>query len=395
MLIRHIVCTLLLVIGSLSFTRAQMVNNRALLHISEGATFRVNGGLHNQSQLNNRGHILVSGDWQNPGSYFPFQGMVTLDGANAQQVSHASDSIHTLRIEGAGEKQLIDTLYVVQEIDFSYGIMNTEAEGAFLMVTDEAEVAGGNFDSFVSGTLYHEGTGDKFYPLGRYGYYYPLVVEDLTGTNPVTGFYYEEPNPSPLAGTNLDSVSQSRYWQRVQAAGSFEQAYVTIILDEMDGITDADLDRVVVTEADSITQYFRSLGASEVVGSTFDGTVRSEVAATAWTLALGFASEVQVQGIYYVPTAFSPTSATEADDRVARVYGQNVAEENFIFRIYNQWGSLVYESMSFTEASTAGWDGTHFQTQVEMPPGVYTFILNGQFEGGGRFQDKGTITLLK
>ena len=395
MLIRYIFCTLVLAVGALDISMAQLVNNRGLLHISEGTTLRINGGLSNHVNLNNRGHILVSGDWHNQGEYVPFQGVVTLDGNALQRVTHASDSIHTLRLEGGGEKQILDTLYIGREIAFNDGIVNTESGGAFLMITDEADVAGGNFDSFVSGTLYHEGTGNKFYPIGRYGYYYPLVVEELTGTSPVTGFYYEEPNPSPMAGTNLDSVSQSRYWQRVQAAGSFEEAYLTIIMDEMDGITDADLDRVVVAEADSITQYFRSIGASEVLGSAVDGTVRSEVAATARVFALGFASEVQVQGIYYVPTAFSPISASEEDDRVARVYGHNVAEDNFIFRIYNQWGNLVYESTSFSEANTVGWDGTHFQTQVAMPPGVYTFVLNGQFEGGDNFQDQGTITLLK
>lgn len=394
MLIRYIVCTLMLT-ACWSVGKGQLVNNRGLLHINEGATLRINGGFQNESQLNNRGHMLVSGNWQNRGSYRPFQGIVTLDGNALQQVTHASDSIHSLRVEGGGEKQILDTLYIASEMTFTNGIVNTESGGAFLMIADEADIAGGNFDSFVSGTLYHEGTGDKFYPLGRYGYYYPLVVEELAGTNPVTGFYYEEPNPSPLAGTNLDSVSQSRYWQRVQASGSFDQAYLTIIMDEMDGITDADLERVVVAEADSITQYFRSIGASEVLGSAVDGTVRSEVAATARVFALGFASEVQVQGIYYVPTAFSPTSASEEDDRVARVYGHNVAEDNFVFRIYNQWGSLVYESTSFSEANTVGWDGTHYQTQVEMPPGVYTFVLNGQFEGGDSFQDQGTITLLK
>lgn len=394
MLIRYIVCSLMLTLG-FGISNAQLVNNLGLLHVSEGTTLRINGGFNNHLLLNNRGHILVSGNWQNQGSYRAFQGIVTLDGNVLQQVSHASDSIHTLRVEGSGEKQILDTLYIAREIDFTHGIVNTESGGAFLMITDEADVNGGNFDSFVSGTLYHEGTGDKFYPLGRYGYYYPLFVEELTGSNPVTGFYYEEPNPSPMAGTNLDSVSQSRYWQRVQAAGSFEEAYLTIIMDEMDGISETDLERVVVAEADSITQYFRSIGASEVLGSAVDGTVRSEVAATARVFALGFASEVQVQGIYYVPTAFSPTSASEENDRVARVYGHNIAEDNFVFRIYNQWGSLVYESTSFSDANTVGWNGTHFQTQVEMPSGVYTFILNGQFEGGDSFQDQGTITLLK
>jgi hypothetical protein len=374
--------------------QAQLLTNHGLLHISNGSMLRVNGGLNNQQTISNHGHLKVSGDWTNEADFRENNGIVTLDGTAGQQLRHNSNHFYILRIEGGGEKQLLDTAYIATEIAFTDGIVNTES-GAFLVVGSTANVEGGNFDSFVSGTLYHEGTGDKFYPVGRYGYYYPLLLESLSGTDPVTGIFYEEPNPSPMAGTNLDSISQSRYWQREQASGTFEEAYVTLIFDEMDGITDDDLGRLVVAEADSITQFFRSLGAAEVLGNYLDGTVSSEVGATARVFALGFASDRQVQGIFYVPTAFAPFSASLEDDRVVRVYGHNVSEENFVFRIYSQWGNLVYETNSFADANAVGWNGTHFQTQVEMPPGVYTFVLNGQFDGGDSFQEQGTITLLK
>jgi gliding motility-associated-like protein len=63
----------------------------------------------------------------------------------------------------------------------------------------------------------------------------------------------------------------------------------------------------------------------------------------------------------------------------------------FILRIYNRWGTLIFES----EDVNQGWDGTNQNTGRACSEGGYAFILELiNFEGA--YQNySGTITLIR
>lgn len=87
----------------------------------------------------------------------------------------------------------------------------------------------------------------------------------------------------------------------------------------------------------------------------------------------------------YVPNAFSPNSDGEND--VLYVRGQMI--ENMLFRIFDRWGELIFESTNRLD----GWDGTYKGKQLD--PDVYDYYLQATCIDGNEAIIKGNITLLK
>lgn len=87
-----------------------------------------------------------------------------------------------------------------------------------------------------------------------------------------------------------------------------------------------------------------------------------------------------------VPNAFTP-NRDGINDRVT-LRGFGIAR--MAFRIFNRWGVMVYESVSYKDA---GWDG--YYRGVLQPQDVYGYIADIEFSDGKRYQKKGDITLLR
>ena len=58
--------------------------------------------------------------------------------------------------------------------------------------------------------------------------------------------------------------------------------------------------------------------------------------------------------------------------------------------IYNRWGQKVFE----TDLEKAEWDGNNLTGEEEIK-GTYFYVLKGQGQDGYRYEEKGTIILIK
>ncbi|MCK5279487.1 MAG: gliding motility-associated C-terminal domain-containing protein, partial [Cyclobacteriaceae bacterium] len=96
----------------------------------------------------------------------------------------------------------------------------------------------------------------------------------------------------------------------------------------------------------------------------------------------------------YVPNAFNPT-AQNTENQVVKVYGNNVDEYGFSFKIVNRWGKVMYQTNSFDEANRVGWDGVNNNNNEEQELTVFTYILKGRFIEGEPFERTGTVTQVK
>jgi gliding motility-associated-like protein len=85
-----------------------------------------------------------------------------------------------------------------------------------------------------------------------------------------------------------------------------------------------------------------------------------------------------------VPSAFTPNNDGTND----RVFVRGFGIARMTWRIYNRWGTLVYQSSSQKD----GWNGTY--KGVLQPKEVYTYVLDVEFSDKTKFQKKGDITLL-
>ncbi len=86
-----------------------------------------------------------------------------------------------------------------------------------------------------------------------------------------------------------------------------------------------------------------------------------------------------------VPNAFTP--GRFGQNGIVRVAGFGII--HLVFRIYNRYGQLVFESNDHEQ----GWDGSY--KGVIQPMGVYAYTLEADFYDGTHATKKGDITLIR
>src|SRR5258708_6866883 len=86
-----------------------------------------------------------------------------------------------------------------------------------------------------------------------------------------------------------------------------------------------------------------------------------------------------------VPNAFTP--GRFGQNAIVKVMGFGITR--LVFRIYNRWGQLVFQSND----QDIGWDGTYRGNL--QPMDVYAYTLEAEFSNGTRVNKKGDITLIR
>ncbi|MVT07838.1 PKD domain-containing protein [Chitinophaga sp. ysch24] len=97
------------------------------------------------------------------------------------------------------------------------------------------------------------------------------------------------------------------------------------------------------------------------------------------------------KGAVFLPTAFTPNRDGKNDWFYPK--GRGIKEVKWM-RIYDRWGSLVFERAHFQiNSAPAGWDGT-WKSQV-APIGSYVYAMETMCEDGTTFLFRGTITVIR
>ncbi len=354
------------------------------------AALTVAGNFRNEGFFFNYGTVALAGNWENRSSYHPGNGTLILNGTGVQTLRHRGQSFYHLVLAGGGEKKLEDRAPVTHRFGLQHGLLSPAA-GSVLRLADGAIIEGGSAASYVNGRLFHEGSGYKFYPIGKNGSYAPLTLEDVLGAALVTGFEVFVPNPNAAVGPGLERLSGARYWQRTQLSGSITEAKVGLSFDAADGLSAPD--SAVVAEATDAASPFRSLGQRIMSGTAAAGTVSSKESMTGNLFAVGVKSPGPAGGVFFIPNAFAPASPHD-EEKVLKLYGSHFAEAGFRFAVYDRWGNVVFESNSPARMTATGWEGTN-GGGLPLAGGVYTYLVRGKTTDGQPVRKAGTITLIR
>lgn len=94
----------------------------------------------------------------------------------------------------------------------------------------------------------------------------------------------------------------------------------------------------------------------------------------------------------YIPNAISPNH--DGNNDKFTVYSNISAKNIKIMKIFNRWGSLVFEAKDFPpNEERFGWDG-YFNGR-ELPPDVFAYYIELEFIDGEVVPYKGDITIIK
>ncbi|MGB3778321.1 MAG: hypothetical protein WA960_08165 [Tunicatimonas sp.] len=325
--------------------------------------------------MNHQGILQLHNNFSANSTLEASSGSLHLVGSN-QRLELPDVTLANLTIKGGGIKQLSGQLTVLQELSLIDGILQAN-QSSPLFITPSAQINGGSTQSYVDGFLYHSGTGSKFYPVGSNGTYAPATLLNVTGTDPTVGIAY-------FPTTAIDGTPF--HWQVQTLGGTYAGARAELTFTAPNADYSSYPDEVMVLGAERSGSGFTSLGQSSlsVRGDRF--TISSDQPSNLPILTVGFDIAEDTKNLY-LPNAFS-ASAPNPEDQVVKVYGQRISSNNFYLTIQDVWGNIVYETRSWEEASTQGWRGPVGATEVAA---TYRYLLKGEFVGGKRFQQSGTI----
>jgi len=103
--------------------------------------------------------------------------------------------------------------------------------------------------------------------------------------------------------------------------------------------------------------------------------------------------QVQNQQRLFIPSAFSPNGDGRND--ILHPFAGTEVQNIPMFRIFNRWGELVYETTDMTQNSGLnGWDGNTLNGQ-KAPPGVYMYYAEVNFNNDTEDIITGDVTLVR
>lgn len=368
-------------------------NKNQTVYIGTEVVLTVEGSVLNEGTIENDGEIIVTGDWDNNQQYLAGNGTLILAGEN-QQINHNGSDVYELVIDGTGEMKFISDLNISGRLYLDNGFV-TPVPGIKIMAKSGAIISEGHEHSFINGAFFHQGAGEKLYPIGKSGNYNP--VELFVQGNPILGYEVFGPNPSPYFSFELRDVSRIKYWEQTLFSGEVEDgSLITLPLEWQNG-EELALEEVVVAGADAQANY-SPLVTYDRTGFINSGFITSELKANLKYIALGLTAERPEERAIYIPNAFAPGIAVaqeNGEDNRIKVYGKEISSEDFLFRIFNRWGAIVYETTSYEEASTKGWDGINQKTGRLESIGSFKFMLKGKYNSGRTIEKSGSIHLIQ
>lgn len=218
------------------------------------------------------GSVSNSQEWVwATGSLLILRGEGTLNAANAWHLSF---------VDHEGKYSLNGSIYINGQIELAQNTLKV-TDGSFLQINSGAGIASTD-QGHVEGMLYHEGTGEKFYPIGKNGVYTPVTLLDVQGqSQTLSGMQaFDQAFFTADLPSGFKRILPNFYWE-LDTANGFGGSLVRLPL-----ITDDPSDKGKY----SILQAYNNEASIDDLGSELSGSnefITSELMANGTYLMIG------------------------------------------------------------------------------------------------------------
>ncbi len=379
-------------LGSSYFLLAQTiyVSGNQVLSLTNNAVLYTPSSVVNEGMLLNDGSVQLNGDWDNQQSYTG-DGWLRLTGSSDQTVQHNSQVLGSLEISGGGSKTVNGNVTINDTLNLVSGFVIATAPN-IVQLNQGLRVENASENSYIQGAVQFHGTGYHFLPIGTNDAFLPVILEDVSGIDPLTEVTPFSNQQLEVEGERLETKTVSNYWTVTNLEGSYEGSVVTLPVTTADSFND--LTASVIVESESSDGLFTNLGQRDREGDSNGGLITSEAIASRAVVALGFTSEYVLENSVEVPSAFSPI-APNLTNRSVKIYSANLQADGFSFTIFNRWGQIVFQTNDLQLASNSGWSGLDASTNQPLPAGLYPYVLRGNYDTGRAVEKTGSITLFR
>ena len=340
---------ILLLVGSFSGLGAQVqIGNKSLI-TTGNTTFTTNTSLVNQGSLS----------FGNGASLY-------LTGTGSLS---SNDKLDITNLHMLGTNYLVEgTVLCSESLQLKNGTLSPVPNAQLTAGKGTAVVA--ENQAHINGQLYHQGSGEKFYPIGKNGVYAPVTLKRVTGENDLlVGL---EAFNQDLGVTefpaDVKGVSSNWYWQ-IDAPEGFGGSKIML------PVTNADAETLGATGVATVLQTDLNGSGTTDLGSDsssdfFD--IISELPAVGPYVLLGFESDLQP----VIHNIITPKNDNKNPFLVID-HIDAIAENEVI--LLDRWGNQVFYEKNFTNYARHSYAGRVYDGAFdELPSGNYICLVKYQ-----------------
>jgi gliding motility-associated-like protein len=366
---RTFICLYLLAWIAVPNARAQSFYNQgAIVSVLPGTIFSVKDSLVNTGTFVNNGNLLIGGTWLNTGSYDAGAGEITFNSTSPtapQIINHSNQSFSKLTISGGGRKLILADITIEDEIVFTDGIVEAEND-ARMIIKASASISGGADNAHVHGPVYHQGIGDKLFPIGNGEVYLPVVLMNVEDPSALIGIRNIDITGMLPGAPSLEAISSERYWHIDVASGLGNNSGIKLaVRDE----TFRDMNQVVVVESPSLEENFRTIGRALSEGTVNNGTVTSERGVTQPFVTVASSSG---EGKLVVYNAVSANQ--DAFNEFLIIENIENYPEN-TFSLFNRWGDKIFEIENYDNKERVFRGKSNINGEKDLVNGTYFYVI--------------------
>lgn len=344
-------------------------NSGSVVTVLPGTIFSIKDSLVNTGTLINNGNLVIGGTWLNTGSYQPGAGEITFNSTSLtspQIINHSNQSFSKLTISGGGTKLILADMTIEDEIIFTDGIIENE-NNARVIIKPSVVITGGSDQSHINAPVYHQGSGEKLYPLGNGTLYLPVRILNISDPSAVVGIEGIELGGTVLQkAPTLDAISSDRYWRIDVVEGSMESQIVLPLRDE--NLPD-DLSNIVVAESDALTIAFISAGKSSAEGMVTNGTVTSDRPIASPFVTIASTSDNGAPVVYNALSVNNDGLNEHLTIGNIEFYPENK------FMLFNRWGDKIFEVENYDNQARVFRGVSNIGGDKELGSGTYFYSL--------------------
>jgi len=291
----------------------------AQLTVGSSSTVKIKG------QISTKGSVSIASAQADLSST-----QIFLTGTNQLLSSSAPLVLEGLSVDGGGLKTLNGDWTISRDLVFLQGIV---AVNSAKVLYTGATTLTGSTASFFNGTLFQQGAGLRFFPIGVGSTYMPMSLHDVQDAAEigVTGFTTGANLTLPL---DLKDIASNRYWQVAVINGSLSTAGASLYVPGSS--IDASQQLVVVQADDANGATAINLG-----GGTTGDFVSSFSPVTKPILTIGIGEKVDLQ----IHDLISPYNGDDINDQLHIVNVEYTSENKVT--LLDRWGVVVKQWTNF------------------------------------------------
>lgn len=364
-----------LIVGDymLTITDANGCTLDTTIHLGEPAILdiRIDSVLNITCAGDNDGFISVESTGGNGGYAYNWSGGVS-NSASANNLSNGSYSITVTDMKGCRDT-VSTTITAPPLINYTLDTLSDPTCNGEITTVTVLGASGGNGSPFIASLDGQDFSvpGSIDVPAGDY----ILTIQDQKGCDVDTSFTINEPSPIGI-GLPDEIVITLGDSAGINPIISNITGPVISYMWEPPGYVNCDTCKNVrVTLIENATLTFKVTDINGCMGSAIVDII------------------VDKERNVYIPTAFTPNG--DGINELFKIYVNSSVEKINYFRVFNRWGSKVWERKDIpiiNNATTVGWNGT-FQNSP-LKPGVYMFTAEILFKDGVTRNYSGNVTIL-